>query len=77
MLVQCNYIQDKSDSEIGFPCVFAVVVCRNHIQFPREIRSFIICNRHGQDVLKFWEFYDQSWTIDKSPPCAKVEKIDS
>ena len=70
--------QDKSEREIWFPFVAPVAVSRIIFSFQYEklvIQQLPVIRK---DISNHWEFYDQSWTIDKSPTLcdAKVGKID-
>ena len=67
--------QDKSERDIGFPCVAPVAVCRLIFIFPYENLVIHQLPVIQKDVPNYLEFWDQSWTIDSSPTLcdAKVE----
>ena len=72
------YPKINLSARLGFPVSSRLPDAEIIFSLPWKIWSFSICKFHGQDVSNYWEFYDQSWTIDKSPTLcdAKVVKID-
>ena len=61
------YPKINLEREIGSLCFSRLPYAEIIASLTREIWSFVVCMPHGQVRLKFWEFYDQSWTMDKSP----------
>ena len=61
------YPKINLERKIGSLCFSRLPYAEIISSLPHEIWSFVVCMPHGQVCLKFWEFYDQSWTIDKPP----------